>query len=144
MKILQDFKCFPIKNYNKQKNKLIDFELTQYQQTKWKFYEQDIYFIESTIHWNMLLFYIYNNTTKNCEYSFKKKDNNFYTLIINIKEIDKELESILFLYFYYDMYNRKNNISHYSQNIYKWNNLYLDIDNKIILINLEKKLLNAL
>ena len=75
MKILQDFKCFPIKNDIKQKNKLIDFELTQYQQTKWKFYDQDIYFIESTIHWNMLLFYIYNNINKdnNLQFTLQKK-----------------------------------------------------------------------
>lgn len=139
MKILQDFKCFPIKNDIKQKNKLIDFELTQYQQTKWKFYDQDIYFIESTIHWNMLLFYIYNNINKdnNLQFTLQKKNNYYYTLIVNIKEINKELESIIFLYFYHDMYNRNKNLLHHSQNIYKWNDLYLDIINKKILTNIK-------
>lgn len=141
MKIIQDFKCYELRNKDNSFNyKYIDFELTKYQQTKWKFYKEKIYFIESSIHWNMLLFYIYNNDKNNkISITIQKKINNYYTFIVNIDKIDKELESIIFLYFYYDIHNRGEYILNESKNIYKWNNLYLDLKNKCIYTTEEYK-----
>lgn len=145
MKIIQDFKCFPLnENENKNKND-IDFELTKYQQTKWKFYNENIYFIESSIHWNMLLFYIYNNkNTNNLEYFLEKKNNSYYTLIVDINNLNKELESIIFLFFYYDIHNRNKKVLFCDNNIYKWNNIYLDLKEKKVYSFMNEKIKNSI
>ena len=66
MKIIQDFKCYALNNNNNNNNnKYIDFEITKYQQTLWKFYDKEVYFIESTLHWNMILFYAFKNHDSN-------------------------------------------------------------------------------
>lgn len=138
MKIIQDFKCYPLTENSLQK-KSIDFELTKYQQTRWKFYNENIYFIESSIHWNMLLFYIYNHQNeKNISFKIQKKNKSFYTFTVEINKIDIELESIIFLFFYYDMHNREENINNQKENIYRWNNLYLDIKEKKIYSTLKE------
>lgn len=141
MKIIQDFKCYSL-NETELKEISIDFEITKYQQTKWKFVKENIYFIESSIHWNMLLFHIYNNQNNKSKISFdlQKKGNCYYTFSVDINEIDKELESIIFLFFYYDIHNRTENVLNVQQNIYEWNNLYLDIKEKKIYSTLNKKI----
>lgn len=141
MKIIQDFKCYDLnENEFENKSKHIDFEITKYQQTIWKFYHKKIYFIESSLHWNMLLFYIYKNNNlklNNIKYEISKKINNYYTLNINIKEIDKELELILFTFFYYDLHNRNENFCIDDKlSLYKWNNFYIDLKTKKIKNNL--------
>ena len=141
MKIIQDFKCYPLTENSFKKNNSIDFELTKYQQTRWKFYNKNIYFIESSIHWNMLLFYIYNHQDgKNISLKIQKKNNFYYTFRVEINKIDTELESIIFLYFYYDMHNREENVFNQKENIYKWNNLYLDTKEKKIYSTLKNDL----
>lgn len=95
----------------------------------------------------MLLFYFYNHQDgKNISLKIQKKNNCYYTFIIEINKIDSELESIIFLYFYYDMHNREQNVLNQKENIYKWNNLYLDIKEKKIYptidTNIQKKYIN--
>ena len=142
MKIIQDFKCYALNETNSKKTS-IDFELTKYQQTKWKFFKENTYFIESSIHWNMLLFYIYNNQNENknkISFLLQKKTNSYYTFSVEINEINQELESIIFLFFYYDIHNRDENVINIRQNIYEWNNLYLDIKEKKIYSKLNQKI----
>lgn len=138
MKIIQTFKCNPIlSNY---KNKCIDFEITKYQQTKWIFNDEKVYFIESSIHWNMLLFYLYQNINdKNINYQLKLLENKYYSLTIEFDKIDKNLELILFIFFYQDIHNDKINVNknEYKNSekfpiTYKWNNLYMNLINKSI------------
>lgn len=134
MKIIQDFKCYLLSKKNIKNTKHIDFEITKYQQTYWKFYDQGIYFIESTLHWNMILFYIYKNYNSNkISLNLNEKINNYYTLNIEINEIDKELELILMIFFYYDLHNRNENLCIDNKlNIYKWNNFYINLNDKKI------------
>lgn len=141
MKIIQDFKCFSLDDISINNKKYIDFELTKYQQTKWKFLKERIYFIESSLHWNMILFYLYNNienTNKDIEFNIKHKYDKYYTLSIEFIKINKELESILFTFFYYDIHNNdkiKNEINNNTKSkliTYKWNNIYMNIIEKKI------------
>lgn len=141
MKIIQDFKCFSLDDISINNKKCIDFELTKYQQTKWKFLEEKVYFIESSLHWNMLLFYLYNNIeniNRNIKFNIKHKYDKYYTLSVEISKINKELESILFTFFYYDIHNNDEIKNKINDNIklklitYKWNNIYMNIiENKI-------------
>lgn len=138
MKIIQCFKCFSMDDNSYSNNNNINFEITQYQQTKWIFNNYNKYFIESSLHWNMLLFYIYNHQQENnIEYNLKHYKDNHYILTIDIKDINKEIETILFTFFYYDIHNDYNKIKKIKNNyIFEWNNFYVNLIDKKINTNL--------